>query len=80
MVGKLLLSGIGFSFVVIRYIDDIYLISNESLETINQMLDQANNYHKNIELTRVIGTSVYFLDLFIENKNSVLGTSVYHKL
>ena len=43
------------------------------------MLDQANNYHTNIKLTRVIGTSVSFLDLFIESKNGVLATSVYHK-
>jgi hypothetical protein len=43
------------------------------------MLDEANNYHSNIKLVRQIGTSVPFLDVFIENKNGVLVTSVYHK-
>jgi len=43
------------------------------------MLDEANNLHPNIKLVRQIGTSVSFLDLFIENKNGVLTTSVYHK-
>jgi len=53
--------------------------SNQSLETINRMLDEANNLHPNIKLVRQIGTSVSFLDIFIENKNGVLTTSVYHK-
>ena len=84
MVGKFLLI---LSILVLlyyidlffRYIDDIFFTSNESLETINQMLDEANNFHPNIKLVRQVGTSVSFLDLFIENKNGVLVTSVYHK-
>ena len=43
------------------------------------MLDEANNLHPNIKLVRQIGTSVSFLDVFIENKNGILATSVYHK-
>jgi hypothetical protein len=62
-----------------RYIDDIFFTSNESLDTINQMLDEANNYHPNIKLVRQIGTSVSFLDVLIHNKNGLLVTSVYHK-
>ncbi len=62
-----------------RYIDDIFSASNQSLDTINQMLDEANNYHPNIKLVRQIGTSVLFLDVFIEDKNGLLATSVYHK-
>ncbi len=46
---------------------------------INQMLDEANNFHPNIKLVRQVGTSVSFLDVFIENKNGVLATSVYCK-
>jgi len=65
--------------LIFRYIDDIFFTSNESLEIINQMLDEANNFHPNIKLVRQVGTSVSFLDLFIENKNGVLVTSVYHK-
>jgi hypothetical protein len=43
------------------------------------MLDEANNYHPNIKLARQIGTSVRFLDAYIENKNGLLATSVYRK-
>jgi hypothetical protein len=43
------------------------------------MLDEANRIHPNIKLVRQIGTSISLLDVFIENKNVVLATSVYHK-
>ncbi|CAF1227425.1 unnamed protein product [Didymodactylos carnosus] len=43
------------------------------------MLDEANHFHPNIKLVRQIGTSLSFLDVFIENKNGILVTSVYHK-
>jgi hypothetical protein len=43
------------------------------------MLDEANNLHPNIKLVRQIGTSASFLDLFIENKDGILATSVYRK-
>jgi len=49
------------------------------LDRINQILDEANNFHPNIKLVRQIGTSLSFLDVFIENKNGLLTTSVYHK-
>ncbi|CAF4160468.1 unnamed protein product [Rotaria sordida] len=62
-----------------RYIDDIFLTSNKSLDKINQMLDEANQFHPNIKLVRQIGTSILFLDVYIENKNGTLETSVYHK-
>ncbi len=62
-----------------RYIVDIFFTSNESLETIKQMLDEANQFHPNIKLVRQLGTSASFFDLYIENKNGTLVTSVYHK-
>jgi hypothetical protein len=61
------------------YIDDIFFTSNESIEKINQMLDEVNNLHPNIKLVRQLGTSLSFLDLFIENNNGTLVTSVFHK-
>jgi hypothetical protein len=61
------------------YIDDVFFTSNEPLEKINQMLDEANNLHPNIKLVRQRGTSVSFLDLFIKNKNGTLVRSVFHK-
>ena len=65
--------------LIFRYIDDIFFTSNESLETINQILDEANQFHPNIKLVRQIGTALSFLDVYIENNNGTLATSVYHK-
>ncbi|CAF4926550.1 unnamed protein product [Rotaria socialis] len=62
-----------------RYVDDIFFTSNDSLESIDQMLDEANNFHPNIKLVRQIGRSVPFLDVFIHNSKGALKTSVYHK-
>jgi hypothetical protein len=43
------------------------------------MLNEANNFHPNIKLVRQIGTSISFLDVFIENNNGLLKTPVYQK-
>jgi hypothetical protein len=43
------------------------------------MLDEANSSCPNIKLFRQIGKSVSFLDLFIENEDGTLITSVFHK-
>lgn len=43
------------------------------------MLNEANNFHPNIKLVRQIGTSVSFLDVYLESRNGILFTSVYHK-
>jgi hypothetical protein len=48
-------------------------------QAINAMLNEANNFHPNIKLAHQIGTSLPFLDIFIENKDGILTTSVYHK-
>ncbi len=66
-------------YIIHRYIDDIFFTSNQSLDTIDQMLDEANQFHPNIKLVRQLGTSVSFLDVLIENKNDTWATSVYHK-
>jgi hypothetical protein len=60
-------------------IDDVFFTSNEPLEKINRILDEANSLRPNTKSLRQIGTSVSFLDLFIENKNGTLITSVFHK-
>ncbi|CAF4745410.1 unnamed protein product, partial [Rotaria sp. Silwood2] len=54
-----------------RYIDDIFLTSNEPIETIQQRLDDANQWHPNIKLEWKIGYSVPFLDVLVSNKNGV---------
>jgi hypothetical protein len=65
--------------ILCRYIDDIFLTSNESFTSLMEMLDEANNRHPNIKLIRQIGHSLSFLDLLVENQNGKLATSVYHK-
>jgi hypothetical protein len=67
------------TYIIHSHIDDIFFTSNEPLEKINHMLDEVNNLHPNIKLVRQLGASVSFLDLFIENKNGTLVTSVFHK-
>ena len=62
-----------------RYIDDVILTSNESQETFEKLLEEANSYHPNIKLHWEIGKCVAFLDLHINNTNGTLSTSVYHK-
>ncbi|CAF1489796.1 unnamed protein product [Adineta steineri] len=63
-----------------RYIDDMFFTSNESKETIEGILKDANDFHPNIKLEANIGHSVSFLDLLITNQNGNLVSSVYHKL
>ena len=43
------------------------------------MLDEANNFHPSIKLVRQIGEKLPFLDVYFENKNGILTTSVHHK-
>jgi hypothetical protein len=43
------------------------------------MLDEANSFHPNIKLVQQVGTCASFLDVFIENKNGILATSVHRK-
>ncbi|CAF2097133.1 unnamed protein product [Rotaria magnacalcarata] len=62
-----------------RYIDDIFITSNDSIEYLRQMLSTADVYHPNIKLTSEIGKSLSFLDVQIENRNGQLVTSVHHK-
>ncbi|CAF0911704.1 unnamed protein product [Rotaria sordida] len=62
-----------------RYIDDIFLTTNDSIEQVQQMLNEADNYHPDIKLIYEISNSVSFLDLQIENVNGQLQTSVHHK-
>ncbi|CAF1649026.1 unnamed protein product [Didymodactylos carnosus] len=61
-----------------RYVD-VFCTSNESLDDINAILDEADCRHSNIKLIPQIGASVTFLDVLIKNENGQLSTSVYHK-
>ena len=59
--------------------DDIFFTSNESIDQINQILENANDYHPNIKLTSTIDNPNSFLDVKIKTIGNSLITSVYHK-
>ncbi|CAF4570200.1 unnamed protein product, partial [Rotaria sp. Silwood2] len=62
-----------------RYIDDVFFTTNKTKQEIEQLLQHANNYHPNIKLNSSIGFNATFLDVYIENKQGMLITSVHHK-
>jgi len=43
------------------------------------MFDEANELHPNIKLVCQLGSAISFLNVFIEIKNGILATPVYHK-
>ena len=62
-----------------RYIDDIFMTTNESVDEIQTVLNKAKTKDINIEIECTIDTSVNYLDVTITNENGHLRTSVYHK-
>jgi hypothetical protein len=66
-------------FRIHRYIDDIFLTSNDSIEKLHEMLKSANERHPNIKLIYEINSTVSFLDVQIKKQHDHLITSVYHK-
>ncbi|CAF5166040.1 unnamed protein product, partial [Rotaria sp. Silwood1] len=62
-----------------RYIDDIFMTTNETIEEINRELEKAQFKDINIKITTIISTSAHFLDVTITNENGKLRTSIYHK-
>ena len=62
-----------------RYIDDIFITSNESTDTIKELLDKEGKKDVNIGINYHIYESVEFLDVLIENNQGQLKTSVFRK-
>ncbi|CAF1435861.1 unnamed protein product [Rotaria sordida] len=62
-----------------RYIDDIFMITNQTIDEIQTELEKAANKDINIKIHYEIDTSVNFLDVTITNENGQLKTSLYHK-
>ncbi|CAF1296249.1 unnamed protein product [Rotaria sordida] len=62
-----------------RYIDDIFMITNQTIDEIQTELEKAANKDINIKIHYEIDTSVNFLDVTITNENRQLKTSLYHK-
>jgi len=63
----------------LRYIDDVFMTSNLSLNQIYTLLDQANSKDPNIHITPSIGTSIDFLDVNAVNNQGQLRTSIFRK-
>ena len=55
------------------------MTSNLPIEQINAMFDVANRKDEHIQITSKISQPIEFLDVFVENKNGELNTSVYHQ-
>ncbi|CAF4132862.1 unnamed protein product, partial [Rotaria sordida] len=62
-----------------RYIDDVFFTCNQSEDKVKELLEAANKFHPNIKLEYKISKSVPFLDVYVENKNGILASSLYHK-
>ncbi|CAF3224153.1 unnamed protein product [Rotaria sp. Silwood2] len=60
-----------------RYIDDIFMTSNEPVEIIKALLNQENEKDPNIRISYTIHDSVEFLDVLLENLQGQLKTSVF---
>ena len=52
---------------------------NKSEQELIALLKRANAWHPNIKLNYQIGKHLPFLNVFVENNNGSLATSVYHK-
>ncbi|CAF1246362.1 unnamed protein product [Adineta ricciae] len=63
----------------LRYIDDGFFTSNESIETVEKLLQDVHAWLRNIKLKYHIGSSLPFLDVLLTNQKGVLHTAVYHK-
>ena len=62
-----------------RYIDDIFIAINWPTQHLLKQINRWNHFDENINLSANISSSVNFLDLYIENRDSQLLTSVYQK-
>ncbi|CAF1544452.1 unnamed protein product [Adineta ricciae] len=63
-----------------RYIDDVFMTSNMSIDDIRAKLDWMNKKDgKNIRITYSVGFKIEFLGVQVENHHGSLKTSVYRK-
>ena len=82
MAGKSISKAKSFiiSVFFIRYIDDIFITSNESLDIIKELLDKEGQKDANIGMNlNIHHSTMEFLDVLIENNQKQLKTSVYRK-
>ena len=72
-------------FLLVRYIDDIFIIWTNSIDELETFLDQLNYFHPNLSFTHNSSyTSIDFLDLSIFKGyqfsiTNILDTKTYQK-
>ncbi|CAF1307635.1 unnamed protein product [Didymodactylos carnosus] len=63
----------------VRYIDDIFIIINWPIRHFLKQIDCWNEFDSNIKLLANINLKANFLDLYMENQDGTLFSSIYHK-
>ena len=65
--------------LLVRYIDDIFMTTNQPVDNITAELQRAVNKDPNIVINYRMNKTVDFLDVNIMNQRGQLRTTVYHK-
>jgi hypothetical protein len=64
--------------VVCRYKDQVFLTWNGSGDELRRLLDSMTEKYPNVQMKIKMGSSVEYLNAFIENQNGQLYSRVYH--
>ena len=62
-----------------RYIDDLFIMTNQSEEELASLVIKWNQLDENIELKGTIGYTAEYLDVKLENRDGQLLVAVFHK-
>ncbi|CAF3295340.1 unnamed protein product, partial [Rotaria sp. Silwood2] len=62
-----------------RYIDDLFIVINWPARHFLKQIDRWNKFDENIKLNANVGSFMNFLDLYMENCDGILFTTVYQK-
>ncbi|CAF4507439.1 unnamed protein product [Rotaria sp. Silwood2] len=62
-----------------RYIGDLFIVINWPARHFLKQIDRWNKFDENIKLNANVGSFMNFLDLYMENCDGILFTTVYQK-
>ncbi|CAF1368869.1 unnamed protein product [Rotaria sordida] len=62
-----------------RYIDDLFIVINWPVRHLIKQIELWNQFDENIKLNANLGSFTTFLDLYMENRDGTLFTTVYQK-